>query len=107
MLQGKGTKTLTSEPELTCEEKLEAANSRIDELEQALRKEITFRTATDLKGKDLWLPVMDLIGIFHKAYQLRNNAVNNNKKHSKLIFTVTNEGKVADVNIKESEEDNP
>lgn len=83
---------------------LEVAEERIKELEDALRKEITFRTAREIQGnqdKLIWLPVMDLIGIFHKAYQLRNNAVNNNKKHAKLMFIITNEKRVTDVEIDE------
>lgn len=93
------TSPANSEPALTSEELLEAANARILELEQALRKEITFRAATDLRGREIWLSVMDLIDIFHKAYQLRNDAVNNNNRWAKLIFTVTNEGRVIDVKL--------
>lgn len=93
-----------SEPELTCDEKLEAANDRINELEQALRKEITFRTAREMQGRDIWLPVMDVIDIFHKTYQLRNTAINKDKRHTKILFTISNEGRVIDVSSREPAE---
>jgi hypothetical protein len=82
---------------LTCDEMLEAANVRISELEVALRKEINFRTARDLGPTQIWLPVMNVIEIFHKAYQIRNHALSTNKENTKLIFTVSNEGRVIDV----------
>lgn len=96
-----------TESELTCEERLEAANERILELEQALRKEIQFRTAKDLRNDStqIWLPVMNVIDIFHKAYLIRNHALANNKSSTKLIFTVSNEGKVIDVSNQEPQED--
>ena len=93
------------EPKLTCEEELEASRERIDELEVALRKEITFRTATDLKGRDIWLPVTSMIDIFHKGYLLSKDAINNNKRNTKLIFTISNEGRVIDVSTEDTEED--
>lgn len=93
--------------ELTCEEKLEAANSRMLELEQALRKEISFRTAKDLRSDStqIWLPVMNLIEIFHEAYQIRNKALANNKENTKLIFTVSNEGRIIDVDQDTAEDE--
>lgn len=93
-----------SEVELTCEDRLEAANDRIKELEEALRKEIHFRTAREMQGTEIWLPVLDLISLFHKAYQLRNDAINNNKKHTRLIFSISNEGRITDVQAAEEEE---
>jgi len=110
IVQGRLTNPLNSELEFTCEEKLEAANVRILELEQALRKEITFRTATDLRGGDIWLPVTSMIEIFHKGYLLCKDAINNNKRHAKLILTVTNEGRVIDTHVEpyqEPKEDEP
>ena len=97
IVQERKVTLLNTESEFTCEERLEAANTRIDELEVALRKEIQFKTAKDLRGGEIWLPVLDVIAIFHKAYQLRNALVNNNNRHAKLIFTITNEGRIIDV----------
>lgn len=90
-------------PELTCEELLEAAKDRILELEQALRKEITFRTAREMQGPKIWLPVMNLVEIFHEAYQIRNKALANNKSNIKLMFTVSNEGRIVGVQTEEEE----
>ena len=99
----------TREESLTCEEQLEAAEDRITELETALRKEITFRTATEInkdgKGRQIWLPTMDVISIFHKTYTLRNQALANNKPNTKLIFTIQNDGRIIDVHAVLSEED--
>lgn len=88
-----------SEQEFTCEEELEALKERCKELEEALRKEIQWKTATDLRSASpqIWLPVMNLVEIFHTAYQIRNNALANNKLSTKLIFTVSNEGRIVDV----------
>ena len=99
IVQGKMTNPLNSEPEFTCEEKLEAREVEIKELREALRKEITFRTAKDLHANQVWLPVTSMIDIFHKGYLLCKDAINNNNRHAKLIFTVTNEGRVIDAKL--------
>jgi hypothetical protein len=87
----------SSEPLFTCEERLEACEIENKELREALRKEIHFRTARDLSHSQIWLPVMNVIEIFHKAYQIRNHVLSNNKENTKLIFTISNEGRITDV----------
>lgn len=93
-----------AEPLFTCEERLEACEVENKELREALRKEITFRTAKDMQGTKVWLPVMNLVEIFHEAYQIRNQALANNKSNLKLMFTISNEGKIISVSAKPEED---
>lgn len=95
----------SAEPLFTCEERLEACEVENKELREALRKEITFRTAKDMQGTKVWLPVMNLVEIFHEAYQIRNQALANNKENAKLIFTISNEGRIISVSTKAEEEE--
>lgn len=90
--------------ELTCEEKLEALQLRCSELEDALKQANLFRTARDMQGpikQTIWLPVMSLVEIFHEAYQIRNHALANNNSNLKLMFTVSNEGRIVGVSQEE------
>ena len=95
----------TAEPLFTCEERLEACEIENKELREALRKEIHFRTAKDMQGPRVWLPVMNLVEIFHEAYQIRNQALANNNSKLKLMFTVSNEGRIVAVSSAKAEED--
>lgn len=92
---------MLAELELTCEEKLEALQLRCSELEDALKQANLFRTARDMQGPRVWLPVMSLVEIFHEAYQIRNKALANNSSNMKLMFTVSNEGRIVGVSAKE------
>lgn len=91
------------EPQLTCEEKLEALQLRCSELEDALKQANLFRTARDMQGPRVWLPVMSLVEIFHQAYQIRNHALANNNSNMKLMFTVSNEGRIVGVQAEEEQ----
>lgn len=88
---------------LTCEEKLEATEERCRELEEALKQANLFRTAKDMQASKVWLPVMSLLEIFHESYQIRNQALANNKENTKLMFTVSNEGRIVGVQAEEVE----
>lgn len=96
--------TIQEEPPLTCEEQLQAASVRIDELEQALRKEINFRTARDLQGRQTWLYVIDALNLRMAIRKQAEPSIEKSRPYDKLIFTVANDGRVTDV--KSSEENN-
>ena len=84
--------------ELTCEEQLQAASSRIDELEQALRKEINFRTARDLQGRQtIWLYVIDALNLRMAIRKEAEPSIEKSIPYDKLIFTVDDDGRVRDV----------
>lgn len=91
------------EEEFTVEELLEAARDRIKELEEALRKEIHFRTATDVHDKEIWIPAIDALHLFVPLNKARRHAIDNNDPWHKVIFTVTNEGRITDANLEEEE----
>lgn len=92
----------SSIPSFSCEEQLEAANVRILELEQALRKEINFRTARDMQGREVWLYVIDALNLRMAIRKEAEPSIEKSKAYDKLIFTVSNDGRVTDV--KRSEE---
>lgn len=94
----------STEPEFTVEELLEAARERIKELEEALRKEIHFRTATDIHDMQIWIPAIDALHLFVPLNKARRHAIDNNDPWRKLIFTVTNEGRITDANLEEEAE---
>ena len=88
--------TTTTEVELTCEEKLEALEEHCRELEEALRKEIQFKTAKELGGKQIWLPMTNLVDIFHKSWKLFNS-IKGERSAMKLVFSISNEGRIIGV----------
>jgi hypothetical protein len=93
--------TIEQEPPLSCEEQLQAASVRIDELEQALRKEINFRTARDMQGKEVWLYVIDALNLRMSIRKEAEPSIEKSRAYDKLIFTVAEDGRVTDVKAAE------
>jgi len=96
--------TTQDETPLTTEEELEAAKVRIDELEQALRKEINFRTAREMQAKQTWLYVIDALNLRMAIRKEAEPSIEKSRPYDKLIFTVAGDGRVTDV--KASQENN-
>lgn len=92
----------STDPPLTCEEQLEAMKVEINELKEALRKEINFRTATDLRDKNVWLYVIDALNLRMAIRKEAEPSIMKDKAYDKLIFTVADDGRVTDVkNVQE------
>lgn len=92
------------EPPFTCEELLEIRNSRIKELEEALRKEINFRTAREMQGKQTWLYVIDALNLRMSIRKEAEPSIEKSRAYDKLIFTVAEDGRVTDVKAATEEE---
>ena len=95
--------TIQEEPHLTCEEHLEAANLRINELEEALRKEINFRTAREMQGQQTWLYVIDALNLRMSIRKEAEPSIEKSRAYDKLIFTVADDGRVTDVKAAQEE----
>lgn len=93
------------EREPTCEEELEILKEEKRELQEALRKEIEFKTASELPRQtqklDIWIPAIDAINLFMAINQARRWAIDHNDPWRKLIFEIDEYGRVKTANLED------
>lgn len=92
-----------TEREPTCEELLEAAKSRIKELEEALRKVIPdeFKKASTLQDPptQIWLPAIEAIPFFAVLRNARDKMLSDNKPWRKILFKYDSDGHIRNAEI--------
>jgi hypothetical protein len=89
--------SIAEDKELSCEEKLEAAQETIRELQDIERKRIVFAKAGQLpptKYQQIWIPSIDALNLFVGINQARKWAIEHNDPWRKLIFEVEDDGRV-------------
>jgi hypothetical protein len=89
--------SVAEDKELSCEEKLEAAQETIRELQDIERKRIVFEKAGQLsptKYQQIWIPSIDALNLFVGINQARKWAIEHNDPWRKLIFEVEDDGRV-------------
>lgn len=89
---------LNEEREPTCEEELEILQEEKRELQEALRKEIEFKTASELPKQtqklDIWIPAIDALNLFMSINEARRWAIDHNDPWRKLLFEIDEYGRV-------------
>lgn len=96
--------SITDEPELTCEEKLEAAHNTIKELQDIERKKIEFQSAGTLpptRYEEIWIPAIDALNLFMGINQARRWAIDHNDPWRRLVFEVADDGRIRNAKLEE------
>jgi len=90
---------------LPCEEQVKVLKARVDELREIETKRIEFTKAGDLKSKqqEIWVHAIEALPFFVKLRKARDHAIDDNKPWAKIIFQISEEGKVLDLLVKEDE----
>ena len=99
---------VVDDKDLTCEEKLEAAQQTIRELEEIERKKIEFQTAGQLPRAqvlDIWIPAIDALNLFMAINQARRHAIDNNDPWRRLIFQIGEDGRVKTAKLEDASRD--
>lgn len=94
--------------ELTCEEENILLKEEKRELQEALRKEIEFKTATELPRTqvlDIWIPAIEAIKLFVPLNQARRQAIDHNDPWHRLIFKIAEDGHVQDAKLENQEQE--
>lgn len=88
--------TSEEERELTCEEENTILKEEKRELQEALRKEIEFKTASTFRTQqlDIWIPAIDALNLFVKINEARRWAIDHNDPWRKLLFQIDEYGRV-------------
>lgn len=96
--------TLVDEEELTCEEKLEAAQQTIKELQDIERKRIEFQSAKELPRSqvlEIWVPAIDALNLFMGINQARRWAIDHNDPWRRLLFDIADDGRIKSCKLEE------
>jgi hypothetical protein len=97
--------TFEHEEELTCEQENSILKQEKKELQEALRKEIEFKTASEFSKQaqklDIWIPAIDALNLFMSINEARRWAIDHNDPWRKLLFDIDEYGRVKSAKLED------